>query len=58
MPRPRPTGLHGGYTRFILWVDTSAMDTELTDELVNAVLAATEAYAPAAHIEIPLGLVD
>jgi hypothetical protein len=56
MTRPRPAGLHQGYTRFILWVDTSALSPELVDELVNAVLAATEGYAPAAHVEIPLGL--
>lgn len=56
MPKPRPAGLHDGYTRFILWVDTSQLGPELVDELVNAVLAATEGYAPAAHVEIPLGL--
>jgi len=57
MPRPRSPGPHHGYTRFVLWVDTSKLQPDLVDELVNAVLAAAEAYSPAAHVEIPLGLV-
>lgn len=58
MGRPRPAGLRDGYVRFILWVDTSAMETAAVDQMVTDLLHCTEQYAPAAHIEIPLGLVD
>jgi len=56
MPRPRPAGLKDSYTRFILWVDTEAMDDAGMDAMVTAVLQAVERFTPAAHVEMPLGL--
>lgn len=56
MARPRPKGLPGASTRFILWVDTEGWaDTEV-DSFINDVLAVGERYSKTAHIEIPLGL--
>ena len=56
MTRPRPAGLHDGYVRFLLWVDAAAMEQHQLDAMITDVLAAVERYAPAAHVEIPLGL--
>lgn len=53
-PRPEPTG--NEYTRMVLCVDTSQLQPDQLDALVNAVLAVVEQYSPAAHVEIPLGL--
>jgi len=56
VPSPRPAGLKDSYTRFILWVDTEAMDDAGMDAMVTAVLQAVERFTPAAHVEMPLGL--
>jgi hypothetical protein len=53
---PKPRKLHDGYVCLSLWVDTSAMEQHQLDALVTDVLAAVERYTPAAHVEIPLGL--
>lgn len=58
MTRPRPAGLADGSVRYILWVDIGAMETAAIDAMIADVLATVERYSPAAHIEVPLGLVD